>query len=49
MGTLPQVLKIIFEVQRKMSNEKIIRREISFPIYKTRFFPSLDPFYFQTS
>jgi hypothetical protein len=42
MGVLPQVLEIIFEVQRKMSNEKIIRREISFPIYKTRF---LFPFF----
>jgi len=38
MGMLPQVLEIIFEVQRKMSNEKITRREISFPTYKTRFF-----------
>jgi hypothetical protein len=47
MGTLPQVLKIIFEVQRRMSNEKITR-EISFPTYKTFFFP-LDPSYFQTS
>jgi hypothetical protein len=49
---LLQVLEIIFEVQRKMSNEKIIRREINFLIYKTRFFPffsSLDPSYFQTS
>jgi hypothetical protein len=36
---LPQVLEIIFEVQRKMSNEKIIRREINFLTYKTRFFP----------
>jgi hypothetical protein len=35
---LPQVLEIIFEVQRKMNNEKITRREINFPIYKTRFF-----------
>jgi hypothetical protein len=31
MGTLFQVLEIIFEVQRKMSNEKIIIREMSFP------------------
>jgi hypothetical protein len=38
MGTLPQVLEIIFEVQRKMSNEKITIRKISFPTYKTRFF-----------
>ncbi len=45
---LSQVLEIIFEVQRKMNNEKITRREISFPTYKTRFF-SLDPSYFQTS
>jgi hypothetical protein len=39
MGTLLQVLEIIFEVQNKRNNEKIIRREISFPIYKTHFFP----------
>jgi hypothetical protein len=37
MGTLPQVLEIIFEVQRKMNNEKITRREINFPTYKTYF------------
>jgi hypothetical protein len=36
MGTLPQVL-VIFEVQRKMSNEKITR-EISFPTYKTHYY-----------
>jgi hypothetical protein len=34
MGTLPQVLEIIFEVQRKMNNEKITIREINFPTYK---------------
>ncbi len=28
---LLQVLEIIFKVQRKMNNEKIIRREINFP------------------
>jgi hypothetical protein len=39
MGVLPQVLEIIFEVKRKMSNEKITRKKISFPTYKTRFFP----------
>jgi hypothetical protein len=52
METLPQILEIIFEVQGKMSNEKITRREISFPTYKTCFiylFFSLDPSYFQTS
>jgi hypothetical protein len=48
MGVLVQVLEINFKVQKKMSNEKIIRREISFPTYNTRFF-SLDPSYFQTS
>jgi hypothetical protein len=37
MGALLQVLEIIFEVQRKISNEKITRREISFPTYKTCF------------
>jgi hypothetical protein len=39
MGMLPQALEIIFEVQKKMSNEKLSRREISFPTYKTLFFP----------
>jgi hypothetical protein len=38
MKTLPQALKIIFEVQRKRSNEKITRKEISFPTYKTHNF-----------
>jgi hypothetical protein len=37
MGTLTQVLEIIFEVQRKMNNEKITR-EIKFRTYKTRSF-----------
>jgi hypothetical protein len=40
---LPQVFKFIFEIQRKMSNEEITRRKISFPTYKTFFF-SLFPF-----
>jgi hypothetical protein len=31
MGMLLQVLEIIFEMQKKMANEKITRREISFP------------------
>jgi hypothetical protein len=47
---LHEALEIIFEVERKKNNEII--REISFPIYKTCFFPfvfSLDPSYFQTS
>jgi hypothetical protein len=33
MGALHQALEIIFEVQRKRSNEKIIRKK-SFPTYK---------------
>jgi hypothetical protein len=51
-GMLPQALEIIFELQRKRSNEKVIKRKISFPTYKTRFFsffPSFDHFNFQTS
>jgi hypothetical protein len=38
MEALPQAVKIIFEVQRKRSNEKLTRRKISFPTYKTLFF-----------
>jgi hypothetical protein len=38
MGALPQALEIIFEVKKKRSNEKIARREISFPTYKMWFF-----------
>jgi hypothetical protein len=51
MGMLPQVLEIIFEMERKINNEKTTRREISFPTYKICFFlaPFLDPSYFQTS
>jgi len=39
MKTFPQALKIIFEVQKKKNNEKITRRKINFPTYKTFFFP----------
>jgi len=39
MGALPQALEIIFEMQRKRSNEKIARRKKSFPTHKTLFFP----------
>jgi hypothetical protein len=35
MGTLSQVLEIIFEMKRKMSDEKITRREINVPTYNT--------------
>jgi hypothetical protein len=50
MTALPQALEIIFEVQRKNSNEKIARKENA--TYKTLFYFfsfSLDPSYFQTS
>jgi hypothetical protein len=35
MKVLPEVLEIIFEMRKKMSNGKITRKEIRFPIYKT--------------
>jgi hypothetical protein len=41
MGGLAQALEIIFEVQRKRSNEKITRRKISFSTSKMLFFFSL--------
>jgi hypothetical protein len=34
MGALPKALKIIFEMQRKKSNEKLTRRKKNFPSYK---------------
>jgi hypothetical protein len=34
MGTLFQALEIIFEVQKKRGDEKIIKKK-SFPTYKT--------------
>jgi len=51
MEVLPQALEIIFEVQKKRSNEKIRREKISFPNPKTWFFffPFLWTPYFQTS
>jgi hypothetical protein len=36
MGVLPQALKIIFEGQRKRSNEIVIRKK-KIPTYKTPF------------
>ncbi len=51
MGVLPQVLEIIFELQRKMTNEKI-KKKINklFQLIKHVFLNSfLDPSYFQTS
>jgi hypothetical protein len=57
METLFQALEIIFELQRKRSNEKITREKNSFEIYNLLLllfyyfsvFFSLEPFYFQTS
>jgi hypothetical protein len=34
MRALPRALEIIFEVQKKRSNEKIARKKKSFSIYK---------------
>jgi hypothetical protein len=47
----PQALEIIFEVQRKKSNEKITRRKLSFSTYKRSsfLFFCVNPFDFQTS
>jgi hypothetical protein len=38
MEALPQASEIILEVQMARNNEKITRRKISFPTYKTLFF-----------
>jgi hypothetical protein len=38
MKVLPQALKIIFEMQRKRSNEKLTKRKISFSLTKHNFF-----------
>jgi hypothetical protein len=48
MEALPQPVEIIFEVQRKRSNEKITRRKISFSTYKTLsfFFLLFEPLLF---
>jgi hypothetical protein len=48
MGTLPQVLEIIFEMQRKMimKNKK---KKNKLSNLQNMFFFSLDPSYFQTS
>jgi hypothetical protein len=46
MGVLPQSLEIIFEVQRKMGNEKITRTKISFPIYEMCFIFLFGPLLF---
>jgi hypothetical protein len=38
MGVLSQALQMIFEMQIKRSNEKLVRKKMSFPIHKMRFF-----------
>jgi hypothetical protein len=38
MGALPQALEIIFEVQRKRSNEKITRKKKAFQLTKCLLF-----------
>jgi hypothetical protein len=38
MGALPQVLETIIEVQKKMGNEKITRRENNLSNLKNKFF-----------
>jgi hypothetical protein len=45
MGALPQVLEIIFGVQRKRSNNKITKKKKSYLTYETCFVfpPALDP------
>jgi len=37
MKALPQALEIIFEMQRKKSNEKLTKREVSFSLTKHNF------------
>jgi hypothetical protein len=37
MGVLPQVLEIIFEVQRKMNDEKITKKSSFSNLHKTFF------------
>jgi hypothetical protein len=51
IGALSQALEIIFEVQRKTSNEKITRKKKKLVQLTKRFFffSSLDLSYFQTS
>jgi hypothetical protein len=39
MGVILEALEIIFEMERKRSNENITRREVNFPSYKTCVFP----------
>jgi len=48
MGVLTQVLDIIFEVQRKMSNENITRKKKAFQVTKCVFFLFFRLLYFQS-
>jgi hypothetical protein len=45
MGVLPQALEIIFEVQRKIINEKITRKK-KLSNLQNAFFFFLDPSYY---
>jgi len=50
MGALPQALEIIFQMQRKMSNEKItMRKRKLFNLQNIMFFFSLNVSYSQAS
>jgi hypothetical protein len=43
MGVLPQALEIVFEVQRKRSNENITRKIKAFQVTKRAFFLFFGP------
>jgi len=45
MKVLPQALKIIFEMQRKRSNEKLTKKEKKLFTYKTQFFKKILSFW----
>jgi hypothetical protein len=50
MGALPQALEIIFEVQRKRSNEKTNKKKIKHSnLQNVFFFPFSLDYYLQTS
>jgi hypothetical protein len=38
MGVLPPALEFIFQLQRKKSNEKIVREKKTFSTHNTHFF-----------
>ncbi len=49
MGALPQAQEIVFKVQKKMSNEKIAKKKISFPTHTDAFFSFWTPPTFKAS